>query len=138
VVSATFGPWRSTLWLFALNGALALALSAIGLYGMVSFSVTQRTREIGIRVALGASGAAVVRLMVGRALGLAALGLCFGMIAAFWGNRLVANRLYGVTANDPVTLVGVAIVLLGVAAVATCLPARRAARVDPADTLRVE
>jgi putative ABC transport system permease protein len=138
VVSATFGPWRSTLWLFALNGALALALSAIGLYGMVSFSVTQRTREIGIRVALGASGAAVVRLMVGRALGLAALGLCFGMIAAFWGNRLVANRLYGVTANDPVTLVGVAMVLLGVAAVATWLPARRAARVDPADTLRVE
>ena len=60
------------------------------------------------------------------------------MIAAFWGNRLVANRLYGVTANDPVTLVGVAMVLLGVAAVATWLPARRAARIDPADTLRVE
>jgi predicted permease len=123
----------SLLGIFAL---LALLLAAIGLYGVMAYSVSQRTRELGIRVALGARQQDVRNMVVRQGLLLAVGGVAIGLAAAIALARLVTNLLYGVTANDPVTFAVIPVVLLAVAVVATYLPASRASRVDPVDALR--
>jgi predicted permease len=116
----------------------ALALACLGLYGVLSFAVVQRTREIGVRLALGAQRKDVLALVVGRGLKLALLGLALGLVAAAAVTRFVENLLYGVTATDPVAFIGVSLLLLVVALLASWLPARRATRVDPMTALRHE
>jgi putative ABC transport system permease protein len=117
---------------------LALLLASIGLYGVLSYAVTQRSREIGLRMALGASAGEVVQMMVGRGLALTGAGLAAGLLAAWAATRAMKNLLYGVAATDPATYASVA-ALLGVVALAACwIPARRAARVDPIVVLREE
>ena len=116
----------------------ALALACLGLYGVLSFSVAQRAREIGVRIALGAQRKDVLSLVVGRGLKLALLGLALGLITAFAVTRFVSSLLYGVTSTDPVTFGGVSLLLLLVAGLASWLPARRATKLDPITVLRHE
>lgn len=129
---------RFALTLIGLFAGLALILASVGLYGVIAYSVRQRTREIGVRIAFGASDTAVVRLVVGQGMLLALGGLGVGLVAAFMATRLVSSLFYGVTPADPITFVGVSLVLLGVAIVASYLPARRALRIDPVVALRDE
>jgi putative ABC transport system permease protein len=117
---------------------VALLLAAVGIFGVMSYLVTQRTREIGVRMALGANPASVLRLVVGGALGLAGVGVAVGVLAALLGSRLLSGLLFGVGSLDPVTYVGAAAVLLAVAALASYLPARAATRVDPNTALRFD
>ncbi|HEV7890009.1 MAG TPA: ABC transporter permease [Pyrinomonadaceae bacterium] len=119
-------------------GLLALALAAIGIYGVVSYSVAQRTREIGVRVALGARARDVMRLVIGEGLSVVGLGLALGLALAFVVARLFASFLYGVGAADPLTFVGVPALLGSIALAAGYLPARRATKVDPMVALRHE
>jgi putative ABC transport system permease protein len=130
---------RSTqLVLFGVFAGVALLLAAVGLYGVLAYAVAQRTAEIGVRMALGAPRASVVRSVVGRALLLAAVGLAFGIVGAFGATRLIASFLFGVTPNDVATFAGVAAVILFVSGCASYFPARRAAAVDPISVLRTE
>ena len=116
-------------------GAMALALAAVGVYGVMAYGVSQRTREIGVRMALGARPRDVFRLVVGQALKLAALGLAIGLPVALALGRVMAGALFGVVALDPMTFVGFTLLLTGVAVFAGYLPARRAAKVDPITAL---
>ncbi|MEO8452872.1 MAG: ABC transporter permease, partial [Gemmatimonadota bacterium] len=129
---------RFTMRLLATFAAVALLLAAIGLYGVLSHLVSERNREIGIRMALGATEATVVGAIVRDGLKLAGAGVVVGLIGAAASGRLLKGLLFGVTSMDPVTYVAVPLVLLGVAVAATLLPARRAARVDPVEVLRKE
>jgi putative ABC transport system permease protein len=138
VVAASIATTRFAGWLMALFAALAVALSAIGLYGVLSYLVSQRLHEIGIRLALGAEGRHVLRLVVGRGVGLALAGVAAGVIAAFYLTRFMQELLREVQPTDLPTFVGVAGVLALVAAVASYIPARRATRVDPLVALRNE
>jgi putative ABC transport system permease protein len=117
-------------------GALALLLAAIGLYGVTAYSVSRRRTEIGIRMALGANARGVVRLVVRRVAVMVALGIVLGAAASLWASRLVGSLLHGLPPRDPATFLGAALVLAAIAALATWLPARRAARIDPAQVLR--
>jgi putative ABC transport system permease protein len=124
--------------LLAFFGLLALGLTAVGIYGVVAYSVSQRTREVGIRMALGAQRRDVLKLILTKGLVLIAWGTGLGLLACYWLSRLVSSQLYGVSANDPATLVTVAAVLIGVALLASYIPARRATKVDPLVALRYE
>jgi putative ABC transport system permease protein len=117
---------------------IALLLSAIGIYGVISYSVVQRTHEIGIRAALGASAVDVVRMILKIGIAMAAAGLVLGFLGALALTRLLATLLFGVGARDPVTMAGVGLILAVVALLASYLPARRAAKVDPMICLRYE
>jgi len=113
-------------------------LAAIGIYGVIAQWVVQRTREIGIRMALGADARAVIRMILGRGLVLALTGVAVGLAGAFALTRLMSSLLYGVSATDPMTFLLSSVVLLGVALGAGFMPARRAAKVDPVIALRCE
>ena len=129
---------RMQSWTFASLAILALILTAIGIYGVVAYSVSQRTREIGIRMAVGAQRRDVFKMVVVKGLLLAAWGSAIGLVACYWLSRFIASQLYGVTAYDPLTLVSVAAILAVVALVASFVPARRATRVNPLIALRYE
>jgi putative ABC transport system permease protein len=119
-------------------GALALLLASIGVYGVMAFSVIQRTKEIGIRIALGARRADVIALFVGRGMRLIAIGIVIGIALSVALSRLMQGMLFGLTPTDAATFLGVAFLLAGVALLASWFPARRAARVDPMQALRYE
>jgi putative ABC transport system permease protein len=129
---------RLNMLLFLLLGGLAFTLATVGIYGVVAYSVTQRTHEIGVRMAIGAKPADVVRMVLSEGGRLAAAGVVVGSVAAIAGARLIRGLLFEVSATDPLTFAGVAFGLLGVALIASYIPARRATRVDPMIALRGE
>lgn len=137
-VNAVYMPVMLTSTVLTYAGLLALFLSMIGLYGVLAFAVSQRTREIGIRMALGAERFDVLRLVARQGLSLALTGVGFGLVASFAATRLVKSLLYGVSPTDPLTFVLIAVLLLFVALLACWLPARRATKVDPMVALRYE
>lgn len=138
LIDRSFGPRRFNLYLLAAFAAVALALAAIGLFGVMAYLVSQRTREIGVRLALGATRAEVFRVILGRGVSLAAIGAVAGVGAAFWLTRVMESLLYSVSRTDPVTFVVVPLGLIAIACLACYVPARRAMRVDPVIALRSE
>ncbi|HWM26908.1 MAG TPA: ABC transporter permease [Woeseiaceae bacterium] len=137
-VAASVAQPRFYMLLLGIFAVAALLLAAIGIYGVLAYAVRQRSNEIGIRRALGAEAGDVVRMVVGRAMMLAGGGLVVGLLASFALTRILSGLLYGVSATDPLTFAGVAILLAAVALLASLVPARRAARVDPMVALREE
>jgi putative ABC transport system permease protein len=138
VVGSSIAQPRFRTALLSLFGAAALLLAAIGIYGVLAYTVAQQTREIGIRMALGANPARVLRLVLARGLRLAGTGTLIGVLAALMLTQLLNSLLFGVSATDPATFVAVAGLLLGVALLACYVPARRAMSVDPMVALRYE
>ena len=127
-----------TLVMLAVAGSMALVLGIVGIYGVIAYGVSQRTREIGIRVALGARPSMLQRMFVGNGLLLAGIGAALGLAAAFALTRLMSAILFGVTALDPLSYAISCAVLIGAAALASYFPARRAIAVDPVEALRAE
>jgi len=138
VIAGSFAARRLSMILLALFAALALALACVGIYGVISYLVGQRTHEIGVRMALGAQRGDVMRLVLGEGAKMALVGVAVGLAGALALTRLMANQLFGVTTHDPLTYIAVAILLMLVALLACYLPARRAMRLDPVTALRYE
>ncbi|HEX5412911.1 MAG TPA: FtsX-like permease family protein [Terriglobia bacterium] len=138
VLSQSIAFQRFLMMLMALFAALALVLAVIGLYGVISYSVTQRTHEIGIRRALGAERRDVLKMVVWQGLRLALTGVAIGIAGALALTRFLTSLLYGVKPTDPLTFIGVSLILIAVALAACYIPARRAAKVDPMVALRYE
>ncbi len=138
LVAPSIRPWRLGTTMFGVFAGLALVLAAVGLYGVLSYTVAQRSHEIGIRMAMGARRGNVLGLMVGQGVRIAALGAGIGALAALAGGRVLSSLLYGVSPRDPLVLLGAAVIPLVVAAIASYVPARRAAKVDPVVALRYE
>jgi putative ABC transport system permease protein len=136
IVAASVQQPRDRTTLIGVFALVALLLAAIGVYGVMAYGVTERTREIGVRVALGADAGDVVKLIIRGALGMTLVGIVLGLAGGFMASRVLASLLFGVGATDLPTFVGAAVVILGAAALASWLPARRASRVDPAVALR--
>jgi ABC-type antimicrobial peptide transport system permease subunit len=138
IVANSIAKQRLTMILLSVFSTIALLLSAVGIYGVISYLTGQRTHEIGIRVALGASASDVLRMILQEGMRITLIGVGIGVAAALGLTRLIAKVIYGVSASDPVTFIGVAILLSGVALLACYIPARRAMRVDPIIALRYE
>jgi putative ABC transport system permease protein len=138
LISQSVGQRRLSMLLLSLFSGIALVLASIGIYGLMSYSVAQRARELGVRIALGAGRADVLRLVLRQGMSLALGGIVIGAGAAFGLTRLIASQLYGVRATDPGTFVGMAVLLACTALAANLIPALRATRVDPAVVLREE
>jgi putative ABC transport system permease protein len=138
ILADSIGGSRFYAMLVAIFAALALALAAVGIYGVMSYAVAQRTQEIGVRLALGAAERQIFALVVGESLALAALGLVIGVAGAIAVGRALDRLLFGVRPTDLMTFTATAGLLMAVAFLATYLPARRAMRTDPMEALRVE
>jgi len=136
VVSRATSREQFNMWLMSIFGVSALALASIGIYGLMAYSVQQRTQEIGIRLALGAQGTQLEKMVVFQGLRLAVIGIAIGLAAAFALARVIATLLFGVTTRDPLVFVGVPVLLTAVAILAVWIPARRAGRIDPVIALR--
>ncbi len=119
-------------------GALAALLAGVGIYGIMAFAVTRRTREIGIRVALGASRAAIVEMVLRETVVLAGIGIAIGIVVALAASRVISSLLYGLKPTDPLSITVAALLMAGAAVLAGYTPARRAAKVDPMEALRYE
>jgi predicted permease len=138
VLEATLGQRQLTMWLLGLFAGVALLLATVGIYGVVAYSVAQRTREVGIRQALGAQEGDILRLVVGQGLALAVVGVALGLGAAVALTRVMKELLFQVSSTDPATFVGIALLFVVVALAASYIPARRATKVDPMVALRYE
>jgi ABC-type antimicrobial peptide transport system permease subunit len=130
--------WRLGATMFSVFGALALVIAAVGLYGVLSYSVAQRTREIGVRIALGARRAEIIRLVTMGGMNAVIVGIVIGLALSMAAARFVATMLYQTSPSDPLVIMGVVVSLIGVALVASVLPAWRVSRVDPNIALRAE
>jgi ABC-type antimicrobial peptide transport system permease subunit len=138
LVDKAVSPRRFVVLLLGGFALFALLLASLGIYGVVSYGVNQRMQEIGIRMALGASAARLQAGIIGQTLGLAAVGMLLGAVASLVLARALGGLLFGVTATDPITFLGMPVVLAVVAAIAGYVPARRASRVDPSIALRAD
>jgi putative ABC transport system permease protein len=138
ILAESIARQRFSMLLLAIFAGVALVLAGVGIYGVMSYSVAQRTHEIGIRMALGAQTGAVLKLAVGYGMTLVIIGIVIGLITAFALTRLMSTLLFGVTATDPTTFTLISLLLIGVAAIASYIPARRATKVDPIIALRYE
>jgi ABC-type antimicrobial peptide transport system permease subunit len=138
LVDRSVSPRRLVVLMLGGFAAFALILASLGIYGLISYSVNQRTQEIGIRMALGASARNVQTRIVVHTLRLAAIGMSLGVVASWIVARSLSGLLFGVTASDPVTFLGMLVILAAVAMLAGYLPARRASRIDPLVALRAE
>jgi putative ABC transport system permease protein len=138
IVGESFGACRFSMIVFSIFAGIALFLSSIGIYGVVSYVTAQRTHEIGVRVALGAQRHDVVRLMLGEGMKMALVGVAIGVCAALALTHLMVNMLFGVSATDPMTFASVVVILSAIALAACYIPARRALCVDPIVALRHE
>ena len=138
IVESSVAQPRFSSFLLGMFAALALALAAVGLYGIVAYSVTQRTNEIGVRMALGAKQKDVLTMILAEGMRLAMAGLAIGVVGSLAFDRFLASMLYGVKRSDPITFMSVSVALMGVAVLAGYIPARRAAKVDPMVALRYE
>jgi ABC-type antimicrobial peptide transport system permease subunit len=138
VVARSTSRQRFNMLLMTVFGAAAVLLAAIGIYGLMAYSVEQRTQEIGIRLALGAQASRVRRMIVVQGMSLAVIGVVVGIASAFGLTRFMANLLFGVQARDPMVFLGIPLLLTVVALAAVWLPAQRVTRVDPLTALRYE
>jgi putative ABC transport system permease protein len=138
VVADAGAPTSFTMVLLGIAAGIAMLLGTVGIYGVVSYVVSQRTAEIGVRMALGAPAGLVLRSVVGQGMALTGLGIAVGLVGAWAASRVLASLLYGVSATDPLTYAGTAALLALFAGLASWLPARRASRVDPVRALRAE
>jgi ABC-type antimicrobial peptide transport system permease subunit len=127
-----------TLVMLGIAAGVALILGTIGIYGVISYIVSQRTREIGVRIALGAESGNVAAMVLRQGLTMAVVGVVVGVVSAIGLTRLMSALLYGVSPTDPITFMATSISLVGIALLASYLPARRAAATDPVETLRAE